>query len=304
MTDDTEQTLAAEMAAEAGAAGAVEGMSLMQALILGVVEGITEYLPVSSTGHLIVTQRILGIPLDTEQAKLAADAFAISVQGGAILAVLGLYFPSVKRMIAGVLGRDEEGRRLALALLVAFLPAAVIGLAFESVIKEHLFTMWAVVFAWIVGGAAILAFARKPDPDPTPPGALPIPTLRQALLIGFLQCVAMWPGTSRSLMVIVGGVLVGLPLRKAVEFSFLLGVITLGAATSKDVVENGALMLEVYGMPALAVGFVASTVSAFFAVKWLISYITRHGMQVFGYYRIAIGVGVGVCLYLGLLPNR
>jgi len=279
-------------------------MNIFQAAVLGVVEGVTEYLPVSSTGHLIVTQRLLGIPLDSEQAKTAADAFAISVQGGAILAVLGLYLPSVKRMVMGCIGRDPDGLRLALSLLVAFLPAAVLGLTFGSWVKENLFTMWAVVAAWIVGGIAILFFARKPDPTAPQQTGLPIPTMNQAFLIGLLQCVAMWPGTSRSLMVIVGGVLVGMGLRRAVEFSFLLGVITLGAATAKDTLDHGELMWETYGPAALAVGFIASTVSAFVAVKWLIHYITRHGMQIFGYYRIAVGLAVGAALWFGILPNR
>jgi undecaprenyl-diphosphatase len=268
-------------------------MSLWQAVILGVVEGVTEYLPISSTGHLIVTQRLMGIAVDTQEAKDAADAFAICIQAGAIVAVLGLYFPSVRRMVHGIFGRDPEGLRLATALVTAFLPALVLGVLFNKMIKAVLFGMWPVIFAWIVGGIIILAVARKPKPSSETPGALPVPDLRQALLIGCFQCVAMWPGTSRSLMAIVGGIVVGMGMRRAVEFSFLLGVITLGAATVKDGLEFGPLMLEAYGLPALVAGAIAAFASAVLAVRWLVGYLNQHGLQVFGWYRIAVGLLVG-----------
>lgn len=292
--------LSAQTAVPAPLDSAVEtappGMALWQALILGVVEGVTEYLPISSTGHLIVTQRLLGISVETPRAKDAADAFAICIQAGAIVAVLGLYFPSVRRMCSGLLGRDPDGRRLAIGLVTAFLPALVLGALFNKPIKALLFGMWPVIFAWIVGGIVILAVARKPKPSDEAPGTLPIPDLRQALLIGCFQCVAMWPGTSRSLMAIVGGIVVGMGMRRAVEFSFLLGVITLGAATVKDGLEFGPLMLETYGLPALVTGAVAAFASAVLAVRWLVGYLNRHGLQVFGWYRIAAGVLAGIWL--------
>ena len=275
---------------------AAPGMSLWQAIVLGVVEGVTEYLPVSSTGHLIVTQRLMGIGTETPAQKDAADAFAICIQAGAILAVLGLYFPSVRRMCLGLLGRDPDGLKLALALITAFLPALVLGVLLNKAIKAALFGMWPVIFAWIVGGIVILLVARKPKPSTEDPGSLPTPDLRQALLIGCFQCVAMWPGTSRSLMAIVGGIVVGLGMRRAVEFSFLLGVLTLGAATAKDGLEYGPLMLETYGLPALVAGAVAAFVSAVFAVKWLVGYLNQHGLQIFGWYRIAVGLLVGALL--------
>ena len=242
--------------------------------------------------------------MNTAEAKEVADAYAIAIQGGAILAVLGLYWKSVWRMILGLLGKDAEGLRLAMALLVAFMPAAVIGLAVGGAIKQHLFGMWPVVVAWMVGGVALLVFARRPKPEDGSevPAHLPLPTLRQAFLIGLLQCVAMWPGTSRSLMSVVGGLAVGMSLRKSVEFSFLLGVLTLGAATAKDTLDYGALMVQYYGVESLAAGFAASTVSAFLAVRWLTGYLARHGLQTFGYYRIAIGLVVGALLLTGHLP--
>jgi len=273
-------------------------MSLWQAVVLGVVEGVTEYLPISSTGHLIVTQRLMGISVETPEAKDAADAFAICIQAGAIVAVLGLYFPSVRRMLLGVLGRDPEGLRLAMALVTAFLPALVLGLLFNKMITAVLFGMWPVIFAWIVGGIIILAVARKPKPSGEAPGTLPVPDLRQALLIGCFQCVAMWPGTSRSLMAIVGGMVVGMGMRRSVEFSFLLGVITLGAATVKDGLEFGPLMLETYGLPALVAGAIAAFASAVLAVRWLVGYLNQHGLQVFGWYRIAVGLLVGAWMLL------
>jgi undecaprenyl-diphosphatase len=279
-------------------------LTLAQAIILGIVEGVTEFLPVSSTGHLIVAQRMLGIPTDTEQAKQAADAYAIAIQGGAILAVLGLYWKSVLRMAAGLAGRDREGRDLAVALLTAFLPAAVIGLAANSWIKQVLFGMWPVVVAWIAGGIALLVLARQPAPgDPADAGSLPVPTVRQALLIGLMQCVAMWPGTSRSLMAIVGGLVVGLGMRRAVEFSFLLGVLTLGAATAYDSLKHGTLMVESYGLTSLLVGAAAAALSAALAVKWLVGYLARRGLRNFGWYRIVIGVAVGIALAAGFLPS-
>ena len=280
-----------------------ESLTILQSVILGVVEGITEYLPVSSTGHLIVTQHILGVPMDTPEAKQAADAYAIAIQGGAILAVLGLYWRSVCRMALGVLGKDPDGLKLAISLIAAFIPAAVIGLTFNHWIKQYLFGMWPVVIAWIIGGIALIAFARKPKEgdDTSDPVSLPLPSIKQAVIIGMLQCVAMCPGTSRSLMAIVGGLLVGLGLRRSVEFSFLLGVITLGAATAKDTLDSGALMLQQYGLACLVAGFLASAVSAFLAVKWLVAYLGRHGLQGFGYYRIAIGLVVGTLLLTGHL---
>ncbi|MEM6910972.1 MAG: undecaprenyl-diphosphate phosphatase [Verrucomicrobiota bacterium] len=288
------------LAAQEPEVSATPEMNLWQAGVLGIVEGLTEYLPISSTGHLIVTQRFLGIPMDTPERKQAADAYAISIQGGAILAVLGLYFPSVRRMALGLLGRDPEGLRLALALVVAFLPAVAIGLAFNHIIKEYLFGLWPVVMAWIVGGILILVLARKPKAEELgESGTLPVPTLRQSLLIGLFQCVAMWPGTSRSLMVIVGGLLVGLSMRRSVEFSFLLGLLTLGAATCKDAVEFGPLMLATYGWGSLLVGGLAALISAVFAVKWMVGYLNRHGLQLFGWYRIAVGLLVASLIWAG-----
>ncbi len=294
-------------------------METWQAFVLGVIEGITEYLPVSSTGHLIVAQRLMGIGIETPADKAAADCFAICIQGGAILAVLGLYYPRVLQMIRGVLGRDAEGLKLAVAILAGFLPAAVLGLLFNDMIEEKLFNMWAIIFAWIVGGMGILAtvwWRRKNPPSGGGKDLLEL-TWKLALLIGLLQCVAMWPGTSRSLMTIVGGLLVGLSVKAAVEYSFLLGVLTLTAATAKkavwkvegldpayDVWLGGSkLMWDSYGPLSLSVGIVAAAISAALAVKWLVTYLQSHGLGIFGWYRIALGVVIGALVLGGIFDS-
>ena len=280
-----------------------------QAFILGVIEGITEYLPVSSTGHLIVAQRLMGIGTGGPQAKEAADAFAVCIQGGAILAVLGLYWKRVIQMIRGVLGMDSEGLKLAIAIIAGFLPAAVLGVLLSHWIKAHLFGMWPVIAAWIIGGIGILAVARWRKSNPPRGGGKELKDLtwQLALIIGLLQCVAMCPGTSRSLMTICGGLLVGLSIRAAVEYSFLLGVLTLTAATAKDAVGKvkdldpvynslfggTKLMLHEYGALPMIIGIVAAAVSAAIAVKWLVSYLQSHGLSVFGWYRIALGLVIG-----------
>jgi undecaprenyl-diphosphatase len=275
-------------------------MSPAQAAVLGVVEGLTEYLPVSSTGHLILAQRAMGLGADED--KEAADAYAIVIQLGAILAVLGLYAGHVRRMARGLAGRDPEGLRLARNLAAAFAPAAVVGILFADAIKQHLFGLWPVVMAWFAGGAAILAVGRwRKGHRPRTGVDLFTLTWRQALVIGLCQCLAAWPGTSRSLVTIVAGLLVGMPLGSAVVFSFLLGMITLGASTLYDALQHGALLLGTYGWASLLTGLVAALVSALLAVKWMVGYLARHGMALFGFYRIAIAAVVSALLLAGWL---
>jgi undecaprenyl-diphosphatase len=270
-----------------------------QALVLGLVEGLTEYLPVSSTGHLLLAQRLMGIESST-----AADAFAISIQGGAILAVLGLYRARVAQMTMGLFGRNETGRHLLINLVSAFVPAAVLGLLLEKPIKKYLFGgdewgMWPVVAAWFVGGLAILAVSfarRRRGASPSTGLDLDQLTIRMALIVGFAQCIAMWPGVSRSLITIVGGVLVGLSLPAAVELSFLLGVITLTAATAYDAFKHGPEMLATYGVVPLLIGFVSAWISAVLAVKWMVGYLKSHGMEIFGWYRVVLAIAVAIWL--------
>lgn len=288
-----------------------------QAFILGVIEGITEYLPVSSTGHLIVAQRLMGIGSGGAEAKAAADAFAVCIQGGAILAVLGLYSKRVLQMIRGVIGQDPEGLKLAISIIAGFLPAAFFGLILSHWIKATLFGIWPVIAAWVIGGVGILAVSwwRKSHPPRDGGSELFELTWQMALIIGLLQCVAMCPGVSRSLMTICGGLLVGLTVKAAVEYSFLLGVLTLTAATAKEAVEKvkdldpaydtlfggTKLMLHVYGSTPLIIGVLAAAISAALAVKWLVSYLQSHGLAVFGWYRIALGLIIGSLVYAGIL---
>lgn len=281
-------------------------MTTGQAAILGIVEGVTEYLPVSSTGHLLLAERIMGIGRDSsltvhdrQRTEDATDAYTICIQAGAIVAVLGLYFRRVRQMLAGIVGKDGEGLRLLVNVVVGFLPAAVIALLFNKAIKALLFGPWPVVIAWFVGGVMILVvhWLKKNNPAPAKAGfALEELTWKMALVIGLAQCIAMWPGVSRSLITIVGGILVGMSLPAAVEYSFLLGVLTLGAATAYDALKHGQEMLQTFTPQALAVGLVFAFLSAVLAIKWMVSYLNRHGLAIFGYYRVALALIVAILL--------
>lgn len=296
-------------------------MNLIQALVLGVVEGITEYLPVSSTGHLIIASSLMGLDKTAEQ-KAAVDTFNIVIQGGAILAVLGLYFPRVVRMVRGLLGKDSAGLALALRIIVAFLPAAVLGVLLNENIERLLFNTPSVLTALALGGVFMIVLDkakiephRKAEREATPDGAgagkIPLgPDLheisfKQAVLIGLLQCVAMVPGTSRSMMTIAGGVLVGLHPRRAAEFSFLLGLPTLGGACVyslyKTMTGEGPNMFEVIGWGPIAVGVIAATVCAALAVRWLVGFLNRHGLAPFGYYRLGLAAVLGGLIYAGVV---
>lgn len=267
-------------------------MTLLDALVLGIVEGITEYLPVSSTGHLLLAQRALGI-----QKTEAADAYAIAIQAGAIVAVLGLYRARVLQMARGVRGTDVAGRRLLAQLVVAFLPAAVLGLLLDDLIEEALFGLWPIVAAWAVGGVAIFVLKGRVGRR-----ALEELDLRTAFLIGCAQCLAMWPGTSRSLATILGALLLGVSLPAAVEFSFLLGLVTLGAATAYSALKHGDEMLAAFGVAPLAVGFVAAAVSAAVAVKWLVAWLQSNGLALFAWWRLGLAAVVAALLLAGVLP--
>lgn len=265
-------------------------MTLLQAIILGLIEGITEYLPVSSTGHLLIAQRLMKIADDA-----SANAFAIAVQAGAIVAVLGLYRVRAMDMLRGLSGRSSEGLSLVIALLVAFLPAAVIGLLFDDRIEEHLFGARPIIAAWIIGGVLILLLGRWIE-GRREGLALPALTWQRALVIGLIQCIAMWPGTSRSLVTILGGLAVGLSLPAAVEFAFLLGVVTLTAATGYTALRHGDAMLASYGWGVLVAGFFTAWLSAALAVKWMVAWLTRHGLGIFAWWRFGAAALAAVLL--------
>ena len=278
-------------------------MEWWHAALLGLVEGITEYLPVSSTGHLILASSLLG--LDRPEQKSALAAFEIAIQGGAILAVLGLYAQRVAQMVRGLFGRDPAGLRLLLHVALAFVPAALLGPLLDDPIEQLLFHPAPVLVALLLGGLWMIWLDQNHTPSQG--GALESLSARGALAIGLFQCAAMWPGTSRSMMAIAGGMIVGLRARDAAEFSFLLGVPTLGAACAykllKNLVESSRSgapnLFEVLGVGATAIGFGVAAISAALAVRWLVGFLERHGLAPFGWYRIALGVVLGALLFAG-----
>lgn len=302
-------------------------MNWWQAAILGLVEGITEYLPISSTGHLILTSSLLGLN-DDPDTKSAVDSFNIVVQGGAILAVLGLYRVRAMQMVRGVLGfagryvgfgagaGDPVGLRVFRNLVIAFLPAMVLGPLLDDLLEAYLFHAVPVLLA-LAGGAVYMMILDRRMIDPMRraareaessglavdhESALETMTWRAALAIGMLQTVAMIPGTSRSMMTITAGVLVGLRPRQAAEFSFLLGLPTLGGACvfklAKGLVSEDPSVFDLPALP-IAVGLLVATVSAAAAVKWLVGFLTTHGLSVFGWYRIGLAVVLGSLILTG-----
>ena len=264
---------------------------LFCAVVLGIVEGLTEFLPISSTGHLILAGDLLGF--NDERGKL----FDIVIQTGAMLAIVWEYRARFSRVLAGLL-RDPAAQRFVLNLAVAFMPAAVLGLAFGKLIKAYLFKPVPVALAFIVGGIVILWVERRPR---TPSVAsVDDMTWKDALKVGFAQAFALIPGTSRSGATIVGGMLFGLSRRAATEFSFFLAVPTLMAAGAYDLFKNRAL-LDSGDLGLFGVGAATAFASAFLCVRWLLRYITSHDFTLFAWYRIVFGGAVLLTAYTGLV---
>jgi undecaprenyl-diphosphatase len=280
-------------------------MEWWQSVVLGLVEGVTEYLPVSSTGHLILTSWLLG--LQSPESREALATFEIAIQGGAILAVLGLYRARVAQMLQGLVGRDAEGRRLLQNVALAFLPAALLGPFLDDPIEEHLFSAGPVLLALLVGGVWMIWLDRRRDLHAG--GGIETLGAGAALGIGLFQCVAMWPGTSRSMMTIAGGVLLGLRAPAAAEFSFLLGVPTLGAACAFKLAKNllaahqsgGQTLFEALGVGPVLLGFAVAALSAALAVRWLVAFLQRHGLAPFGWYRVVLAGVLGALALSGKL---
>jgi undecaprenyl-diphosphatase len=269
--------------------------TLLTALLLGIVEGLTEFLPISSTGHLIVAGSLLDYRGD--QAKV----FEIVIQAGAILAVCWEYRTRLFAVMRG-LPSDPRARRFAVNLFVAFLPAAVLGLAFSKAIKAHLFAPVPVACAFVVGALVILWAERRQKARPDAVRVTSVDDIRwtDALKIGFAQALALVPGTSRSGATIIGGMLFGLSRVAATEFSFVLAIPTLFAATAYETLKNRHLLVA-HDLPAFGVGFVAAFVSAFVCVRWLIRYVSHHDFIPFVWYRIAFGAVILGTAWSGLV---
>ncbi|HYJ33304.1 MAG TPA: undecaprenyl-diphosphate phosphatase [Candidatus Binatia bacterium] len=261
-------------------------MTPIQAAILGIVEGLTEFLPVSSTGHLILAGHAMGL------SGSAVDAFEIVIQAGALLAVVWLYRARIGEIVAGIFRNNAGGRALLIRLIVAFLPAAVVGLLTHSWIKEHLFGPRPVAIALLLGGIAILVVERLRHRAREPIAAVvtEIP-LWGALVIGLAQVLSLWPGTSRAMVTILAALLVGATPVVAAEFSFLLALPTLGAATLFDLAKHhDELLGPALGGPApLVIGLATAAIVAAIAISGFLAYLTRRGLAPFGWYRIVIG---------------
>lgn len=270
-------------------------ISIFQSLILGIVEGITEYLPISSTGHLVIVSDLLGLQSSQTHTPAqieAIQAFEIVIQSGAILAVVFLYWRYVRDMMLGILGRSNSGRKLAINVACATMPILVTGFCLKGLVSKYLQFSGPVIFAMALGGIAMILFERLKGKHSSPAGALDIADLtwKQALAIGFFQCLAIWPGTSRSMVTIIGGMFIGLRRPSSAEFSFLIGLPALLAATIFKAHHSGRIIIDNIGVTSLAVGFFTSLVFAMISVKWLVAFLNKHGLSLFGWYRLVVAI--------------
>lgn len=273
-------------------------MNWLDAVLMGVIEGLTEFLPVSSTGHLILLGDRLG------QNSPAAKTLEIVIQLGAVMAVVVYYRRRLRDLIAGLLRRDPVSVRLVVALAMAFFPAALLGLLFHKAIKEHLFKPGPVAGALILGGVLMIAvdYGRKRRSKEADDGLEKV-SAERALAIGIGQCLSLWPGASRSMSTIVAAEIAGLTPSTAADFSFLLAIPTLGAATLYDLAKNYKTLASTPGaFNALAIGLVVSFVVALLVIAAFLRYLKRFGLTPFGIYRIVLGVLVLVLLGTGGAP--
>ena len=267
-------------------------MLLAKAAVMGVVEGLTEFLPISSTGHLILAGALLGF--DDDKAKV----FDIAIQTGAIFAVILVYWEKIFATVKA-LPYQAEAQRFVLNVFIAFFPAVILGLLFGKFIKENLFNPWVVATTFIVGGFIILWAERRP-PSTIRIRAVEDMRGRDALMVGIVQCLAMIPGTSRSGATIIGGMLLGLSRKAATDFSFFLAIPTLIGAGAYSLYQERAL-LSVEDVPMFATGLVVSFISAWICVRWLLKYIASHSFEIFAWYRIAFGLVVLFTAWTGLV---
>ncbi len=259
---------------------------LTKAAIMGLVEGLTEFLPISSTGHLILAGALLGF--DDDKAKV----FDIAIQTGAIFAVILVYWQKIRDTLVA-LPSQKQAQAFALNVLIAFIPAVVLGLLFGKIIKAHLFTPVVVASTFIIGGFIILWAEKRQQNAATAPRILDVDAMTpvDALKVGLIQCLAMIPGTSRSGATIIGGMLLGLSRKAATDFSFYLAIPTLIGAGVYSLYKERAL-LSMADVPMFAVGLVVSFISAWLCIRWLLKFISTHSFNGFAYYRIAFGLVV------------
>jgi undecaprenyl-diphosphatase len=280
----------------------VDVILLIKAAIMGIVEGLTEFLPISSTGHLILAGSLLNFV--GEKAKV----FEIAVQTGAMFAVVWEYRERLARTVKGI-ASEPQAQRFALNVLIAFIPAVVLGLAFGKFVKAHLFHPVPVALAFIVGGLIIMWVEARHkrlygDMDMQGARRARIETVDDmrpldALKVGLLQCLALIPGTSRSGATIIGGVVLGMSRKAAAEFSFYLGIPTLMGAGAYSVLKQRDA-LDWADLPMFAVGLVFAFVSALLCIRWLIRYVSSHDFKIFAWYRIAFGIVVLATAYMGM----
>ena len=268
----------------------VDLILLIKAAVMGIVEGLTEFLPVSSTGHLILTGSLLG--LTDEKSKV----FDVAIQTGAILAVMIVYWQRIRETLTG-LGSDRRAQRFALNVFIGFLPAAVVGLLVYKLIKTYLFNGPVVAGAFIVGGLIIL-WVEKTQPVKPRIHSVDDMTPMDALKVGLVQCLGMIPGTSRSGSTIIGGMLLGLSRKAATDFSFFLAIPTLIAAGGYSLWKERH-SLHMADVPMFAVGFIVSFLAAWACVRWLLRYISSHSFAAFAWYRIAFGIVVLITFFTG-----
>ncbi len=270
-------------------------LQLIKAFFLGIVEGITEFLPISSTGHLIIVGKWI------EFTSTEGKVFEVVIQLGSILAVMWIFRARLIQMLTGTIKRDPVEMSFTRNLIIAFLPSAVIGFLFIKKIKALFFQPSVVVVTLILGGLIMLWVERARKPGQAQATVITATSLesiswKQALIVGFAQCLAMIPGTSRSGSTIIGGMLAGIERKTATQFSFFLAMPTMLAAASYDMYKNAGLISQA-DMLAIAVGFITAFFSALFVVRAILAFISKHTYRAFGWYRIALGIVVGVWLY-------
>ncbi len=265
----------------------MDSSTTLVAAFLGLLEGLTEFIPVSSTGHLLLAGHFLGF-------ESAGNTFEVVIQLGAVLAILTVYASRLWAVFRAA-PHDPQARRFILSVLIAFLPAVVIGVLAHDFIKTVLFETPMLIAVMLIVGGVILLVVERVAPEPRHEDAMAFP-LSMALKIGFIQCLAMIPGTSRSGSTIVGALLLGASKRAAAEFSFFLSMPTMAGAFAYDLYKNRDV-LDANALGEIAVGFVFAFIAAVLVVRWLLGYVSRHGYALFGWWRIIVG-GVALALLM------